>query len=211
MTGPACYCVVDSPTVMPKPSLYAYSPNPKLCRLREKLNHVPIIAAGGLWFWPFTMFWIRFFPPLRPFTFTEPFPPTPVFAACAAACCLPLLAPSAYFRPFSFERGRFYPRLGIKLFRRFAPDGDWVNARLRRVDASYRAIRGRAALREHVPATLLNERVHLVLCLAGVFTAIYALKLNEVILAVVLTIGNVPFNVYPVMHQRYKRARLRRA
>ncbi len=178
-------------------------------RLRERLNNVPIVVGCAIWFVPMTMFWGRFYPPLRPFKFEAPAPSVTTFAACLAVCLLPYALPRAYFRPRAFERGRFYTRLGVKYFRLLATDGDLINRRLRALDPAYRAVRTRASLRAHIQGAYSTERGHLAFFLAGLFTAGFALNLNEVVRAAILSAGNVAFNLYPLMHQRYKRARLR--
>lgn len=181
-----------------------------LRRTRDRWNNVPIVVAGILWLMPLTMFWIRFFPPVRPFHFVAAVPPLWLVAACVGVCCIPLALPRAYFQSRSFERGNFYPRLGVKRFRRVAPDGDWINRKLQTIDPDYRAIRNRNELKKHIAGTYTNERAHLVLFLTGIFTVAYSVSLHELALPAILMVGNVVFNLYPIMHQRYKRARLRR-
>ena len=178
-------------------------------RRRDRWNTLAILIPGQ-WFSLMAIFWGRFFPPLRPFGFKAAPPPAMGVAICCAVSCLPFLLPRGYFRPRSFERGRFYPRLGLRLFRHVAPDGDFINGRLRRADPSYRVVRNRAALREHIAGTYSNERWHLAFFLAGSFTAVFAARIGEPVFAALIAILNVAFNLYPVMHQRYKRARLRR-
>jgi hypothetical protein len=39
---------------------------------------------------------------------------------------------------------------------------------------------------------------------------IFAVRIGEPVFAALIAILNVAFNLYPVMHQRYKRARVRR-
>ncbi|HYP09800.1 MAG TPA: hypothetical protein VER03_26485 [Bryobacteraceae bacterium] len=192
-------------------SAYAFSDHPQVRRTRDRLNNWPIAIAGILWLLPMSGFWTRFIPALRPFDFDAPFPPLGIFLGGIALCCAPLLLPESYYRPKGFERGRLYPSLGLRLFRRWAPDGDFINRRLRAIDPDYRAVRSRAALKEHIRSTHSNERAHLVLLLAGLLTAVFALALNELTRAALLIPGNIAFNLYPVMHQRYKRARLRRS
>ncbi len=177
-------------------------------RLRDRLNTIALVLPGQ-WLGLMTIFWMRFFPPLRPFNFTIPVPATLPFLICIGLSLLPFVLPKAYFRPKSFERGKFYPRLGIRWFRYLAPDGEFINRRLRRIDPSYQVILNRAALRNHIQGTYSNERWHSAFFLAGLFTQIFALITGQYVWAILLTITNITFNLYPAMHQRYKRARLR--
>jgi hypothetical protein len=182
--------------------------NARIQRLRDRFNTIALVLPGQ-WIGLMTVFWMRFFPPLRPFNFTTSAPAILPFVICLLLSLLPFVLPKAYFRPRAFERGKFYPRLGIRWFRYFAPDGEFINQRLRRIDPSYQVVYNRAALRSHIQGTYSNERWHSAFFLSGLFTQIFAVMTGQYIWAVWLTITNIAFNLYPVMHQRYKRARLR--
>ena len=154
-------------------------------------------------------YWMRFLPPLRPFDFHAAAPPAWMLLAAAAVVALPAFLPQAWFVPRWFERGGFYPALGLRWFRAVAPDGDWINRRLRRLDPSYRVVRDRRTRAEHVAGSVVSERWHTSWLLLGLVTAGSAAATHQYGWAVVVTLFNVLFNLYPVMHQRYKRARLR--
>ena len=155
------------------------------------------------------VFWGRFVPALRPVDFDVPAPHPLTLAAWLVLCASPAALPAGYFRPWAFERGRFYPRLGLRVFRRIATDGDWVIRRLRRIDPRYRIVTGRRSLEAHLAGTITNERWHLAFAIAGFETAGFALITSQYAWALAIAVLNVAFNAYPVMHQRYKRARLR--
>jgi hypothetical protein len=178
-------------------------------KLRDRLN-LTVLFLPGQWLSLMVVFWMRFVPCMRPFAFHTPAPALAPVAACLLLCLLPLALPRAWFRTRAFERGSLYPALGLRLFRFVAPDGDFVNSRLRRIDPSYRGVATRAALIDHLSGTLTNERSHLVLFLLGTFTQAFAFFTGEVAWAAVLAVFNLAFNLYPVMHQRYKRARAKR-
>lgn len=182
--------------------------NAEVERLRDRYNTIALILPGQ-WLGLMAVFWMRFFPPLRPFNFIIPAPETLSFVICLGLSLLPFVLPQTYFRPKAFERGKFYPRLGIRWFRYLAPDGEFINRRLRRIDPSYQVVYNIATLRSHIQGTYSNERWHSAFFLGGLFTQIFALLTGQYIWALVLTITNIVFNLYPVMHQRYKRARLR--
>jgi hypothetical protein len=186
----------------------AHQSNSDVERLRDRLNTLVVAVAGQ--FLPLVaLYWIRFLPPLRPFDFHAPAPPPWVLLSCAGALVLPFLLPRSYFRPRAFARGRLYPALGVRVFRTFATDGDLINRRLRRLDPGYRAVRDRDALATHIAGTTLNERWHTSWLLLGIITAVSAVATQQYWWAIVVTLFNVAFNLYPVMHQRYKRARRR--
>jgi hypothetical protein len=178
---------------------------------RERWNDLIRAAGFALWIFPMAQFWMRFFPPLRPFDFHAPAPHWSLLIAGLTFCAVPYALPAHWFQPLSFEKGPFYPRLGLRLFRLLAPDGDLAKRRLRKLDSGYRVIRNRSDLRKHIAEGISGERTHLAFLLAGFCTAAYAWRLGEAGIATALVLGNVVYNLYPVFHQRYKRVRAARS
>jgi len=178
-------------------------------RQRQRLNSLAL-AVPGQFLSLVSIYWLRFVPALRPFDFEAPGPPRWFLLICAAGLLVPHILPSAYFKPRAFERGGFYPALGLRWFRLVAPDGDWINRRLQRIDPSYRVIRDRRTRAEHLSGSVTNERWHTSWLILGLVTAGWALRTQQFGWAVAVTMFNVAFNLYPVLHQRYKRARVRR-
>lgn len=175
-------------------------------RLRTRLNTLVLLVPGQ--FLPIVaVYWLRFVPALRPVTFDVPAPRPEVLLACAAVLAGPFLLPRGWFQPRAFERGALYPALGLRLFRAVATDGDWINSRLRRLDPAYRVVRDRRTRDEHIAGTILNERWHTAWLLLGLVTAGSAVATRQFGWAIAVTVFNAAFNLYPVMHQRYKRAR----
>ena len=112
-------------------------------------------------------------------------------------------------RPFELD-GRLYELLGVRQFKRFASAGDFFNDRRRRSDPEFRNVRNYSSAIEWEARTRFNELAHLGnlvfsvvmlvwLCLEGRFTWIVPILFLNLIL-----------NVYPIMLQRYNRARIRR-
>ena len=178
-------------------------------RLRCRLN-ILVLVLPGQFLSIVAAYWFRFVPSFRALDFHVPAPPLWVLLAGAAVVALPAFLPSAYFVPRSFERGGLYPALGLRWFRKVAPDGDWINRRLRHLDPSYRVVRDRRTRAEHLAGTILNERWHTSWLLLGLLTAVFAAVTRQYGWVIVLSVFNVAFNLYPVLHQRYKRARAER-
>jgi len=119
-----------------------------------------------------------------------------------AAAVFAALGPSAgYYRPRPFEASReFYARLGVRFFRRFVPLGDCANRLTRRAVPDYRVVRSPADVAKAEQFGRFSERVHttfLVFLLPPTFWGLAQLILF-----------NGLFNLYPVLLQRYTRARL---
>jgi hypothetical protein len=166
--------------------------------------------AGG-WLGPIVMFWMYVWGPLRPFAYPGgDLLPGAWFSILVVACiALWWVMPRSYFEIRSFERaGRFYEALGVLLFRRFAPDGDFANRWERRKNPQYRVIRGRRSAADFRVRTEQSERGHLVLFALGSVSGLYAWSLGWHGWAVYLGVGNVVVNVYPILLQRYTRGRL---
>ena len=173
-----------------------------------------MIAAMCLgWFVPILQFWGAAWGPLRPFSYSPgDFAPSwPAFALVFLGCFLPCALPRAYYRPDAPPFLRFYEALGIRAFRAFATNGDWINRAARRADPSYRVLRDAPAARNFAAAMESGERGHLVLFCIGGASAAYATYIGWYGWAVVLALGNLVFNLYPVLLLRYNRARLLRA
>lgn len=181
---------------------------PDVERLRNRLNLLVLVLPGQ--FLPIVAaYWLRFVPALRPSDFEVPAPGPGLLLTCAAALALPFVLPRGWFRPRRIERRSLYNALGLQMFRAVATDGDWINNRLRRLDPTYRVIRDRRTRDAHIAGTILNERWHTSWLLLGLVTAASAIATRQYGWALVVTVFNAAFNLYPVLHQRYKRARLR--
>jgi hypothetical protein len=172
-------------------------------------DFLPIAAISGGWLGPIVLFWLSAFGPLRAFEdAADPTPHVGWFLAGLAACVLPRWMPAAWFAARDWERGRLYERLGVRWFRQWVPDGDRANRSRRQRDPSHRLIRGQASASAFVERTIGGEVGHLILLVAGVLTTVYAASIGHTAFAIFVTAGNVVLNVYPILLQRYTRARI---
>jgi Glycosyl-4,4'-diaponeurosporenoate acyltransferase len=176
------------------------------------LNALPIAAMSLLFLGPMLQFWLRVWGPLRPFGVPEVPPPAPgAILLCLAICFAVYWLPDAYYRTRAVEStGRLYEALGVRLFRQVVPNGDLINRARRRRDPGFRVVPNATAAAAYVPKTEQGERGHFVLLLFGAFTTAYAVSIGWHAWAFVLTAGNILMNLYPMLLQRYTRARLAR-
>jgi len=188
-----------------KPPAFAVPAFVDIEKRRRQWNAIPLAVGVGLGLAPIAVFWMRFFRPLRPFAFTAHAPTWPWILLGVIACFTPYAAPASLFR--RQIRSPRWP--GMDLFHRAAPDGVWINARLRAIDPAYRVIRNRAGLLEHLHMGERGERAHWMFLILSALTSVYALRIGEPLTAALLLAGNVIYNVYPILHQRSKRARAR--
>lgn len=177
------------------------------------LNLVPFASMAGGWLGPLMMFWLYVWGPLRPFAYPsgDLLPEAWFWILVAASIGLWWALPRGYFRVFGFERsGRLYELLGVRVFRRFAPNGDFANRWERRRDPDFRMIRSRKTAAAFIVRTMQSERGHLVLLALGIVSAAYASSIGWQGWAIYLSAGNVVVNVYPILLQRYTRSRIDR-
>jgi hypothetical protein len=102
--------------------------------------------------------------------------------------------PEQYYRIKRFElSGRIYEGIGIRCFKRFVPNGDYINRLARRRDARYRVLRDKASIFEFEAGTRIAERCHLLSLLVMLPSASYALMsgLNGFALAIVLAASEI--------------------
>ena len=121
------------------------------------------------------------------------------------------MLPPTFYRCWEGGRGfRVYDSIGVRVFKRFVPNGDLINRWARRLEPRYRLVRDEASARAWPDGPRDSERSHLVLLLMGAFTAAYADRIGWHGWALGLTAGNVVFNLYPILLQRYTRCRIAR-
>jgi len=183
-------------------------PGPALEARRNAANMVARVAVGAaiglFWLCPMGLFLYALWKDGRPFSMVK----------CAAGMSMAVLAlvlPAGYYRPRPFElSGRFYARLGVRWFKRWTPDGDHVVRYIRRFVPDYRILPGRGSLADLDLRTRRSEQGHLLWLLVSAAPIAYAMISGWAVLASWLVLGNLVVNVYPIMLQRYTRARVRR-
>jgi hypothetical protein len=172
------------------------------------VNIIPFAIMCGGWIVPLLKFWSYVFGFMRPAGYPagELAPPLAAVAVVFLACLTPWWLPASYYAVRRFEQsGRLYEILGVRWFRNFVPDGDLAN-RWRRV----RIVTNRHLAAAFVERTKLSEKSHLVLLLIGVATCIYAWQIGWRGWAIYLAVANILVHSYPILLQRYTRARLQR-
>ena len=132
----------------------------------------------------------------------------PVWLASAVGSRLP----ERYYRCHSFERRRrLYEMLGVHYFRFLVPHGDGINWLVRRSQPGYRVVRDRLTLADYEARTRRAEAFHLGCLLVMAPAAMYATFAGWSGMALWLTLPSIPLHLYPVLLQRYTRARMAKA
>lgn len=174
--------------------------------LIDQANLIVIAAMSSLWGAAVLVFWLQVFGPLLPTgTLAPPRPSVLGWLFWFALSFAPCLLPSVYFQPRALEIP-LDERLGVRLFRRFATNGDLINRWVRRHDPTYHVLRGRASLAAHIGGTYRGQIGHAVLLLMGAWTAVYVARIGWMGWALYVAVSNILFNLYPILLQRYTRA-----
>jgi hypothetical protein len=116
-----------------------------------------------------------------------------------------------YFNLRRFELdGRLYEILGVRQFKRLASAGDFFNYRRRRYDPGFRNVTNYSSAIEWESHTRFNEVAHLGNLLFNLVMIIWlCFRARYAWIGLILFL-NLILNVYPIMLQRYNRARIRR-
>jgi hypothetical protein len=133
----------------------------------------------------------------------------PVIALTFLCVVIGVGLPSSYFRLRRAEaNGRVYSALGVRRFRNIVAYGGPMVRLMRRIDpAAYTRLK-KSTLAERERRTRKTEKIHWAMLLGTIPAAVWAVWQREYWFAAYLLAANVPMNVYPILLQRYTRARL---
>lgn len=174
-------------------------------RDESKANLFPFAIVCAAWLAPLLKFWILVW------AGRDAAPRPWAFALACLVCIAPWWLPRSFYGTRNFEAtGRIYELLGVRTFRMLVPNGDLVNRWRRRSDRSFRVITNRASAASFVQRTITGEKTHLVSLLIGFACSLYAWHIGWHGWAVYFFGANIAFNVYPILLQRYTRARISR-
>ena len=115
-----------------------------------------------------------------------------------------------YFEPRAFETSNFYPCLGVRIYKKFLPTSGELITRLRRIDRLKIVTTGgrRQALQNYELQTRKWEWRHLVSAVLLQAWAVVGGALVGTNQFWVSSAINLVVNVYPIMVQRFNRARI---
>ncbi|MEX6688853.1 hypothetical protein QTN47_15200 [Danxiaibacter flavus] len=102
---------------------------------------------------------------------------------------------------------RTYNKLGIRIVRKYAQDGDLINRLIRKKYPGYKP-HIQPNFRKHIGKTYFYEKFHFVCLLFFLLTTVLAFMQEKIILGSLITIANILYNVYPILLQQYNRLRI---
>jgi len=162
------------------------------------------VVITVFWIVPMLIFWYRAWDARAPLV-------SMAYLISSAAGLMAAFLPDSYFRPRAFElSGSLYETAGVQRFGRYMMHGDYMNRRIRKIIPGYRVIGGRDSMHRIEAHTRESERGHIVWLLSGVPPAIYAIVSGWSKFAAYFVVVNIILNIYPILLQRYTRARIYR-
>jgi hypothetical protein len=105
------------------------------------------------------------------------------------------------------KRTIFYKRLKVHLFKKYATNGDIINKNIRKQFPNHRNIHTLLSIQKKLTETYTTEKAHLVFLIFSFLTSFYASIMKHFFLAIIITVGNIIFNLYPIFLQQYNRIR----
>jgi hypothetical protein len=134
-----------------------------------------------------------------------------VFYLFSGISLLAVLLPNSFYDSIQLSQSTsFYKKIGVKLVNKFTQDGDLINSLMRRKIPHYKTIYSKnSSVKKLVNQTYVFEKFHFSFFVFFTLTAIYAFIKNKFHWAIVLSVLNVIFNVYPNLLQQYIRIKLR--
>ncbi|MDB5246635.1 MAG: hypothetical protein JWQ40_1029 [Segetibacter sp.] len=127
----------------------------------------------------------------------------------SAVSILPYFFPNSHFNRFVIGRSAgFYKKIGIGLIQKYTQDGPVIYRLIRKKFPGYKVLDGKKEMKKQLSKTYFFEKFPAALLLFFLLATWYALVHNQTGWAVIITINNVFYNVYPILLQQYIRLRI---
>ena len=123
---------------------------------------------------------------------------------------IPIFFPNSFFDTIQLSRSTaFYKRIGVKYINKFAQNGAFLNQYLRNKYPKFKPIStNKSSITKHYYQTYFFEKFHFSLFIFFLAVTVYALVKSYFLWALILSICNLFYNVYPNLLQQYIRLKL---
>ena len=128
-----------------------------------------------------------------------------------ALSIIPGFLPNSFYDRLQIGRTtRIYRKLGVGFVNKLAQNGTIINRMIKKKFPGYKMIiRERSSINKLLQQTYMFEKFHFIMfVLFGLLTS-HALIHNHLWWAIIITITNVLYNIYPNLLQQYVRLKLR--
>lgn len=128
---------------------------------------------------------------------------------CIGFASLALLLPHSFFELRTFEKcGSVYDRLGVKKFKWFVNNGDGMRMVFRFFFPGAIEPNNARSMQQWLKQGVTNERVHWSSLFGTAPAAVWAACSGRELFTIYFILANIPANIYPILLQRFTRARL---
>ena len=133
-----------------------------------------------------------------------------IFFLLLGTSLITLFLPNAFFDFIQLSKKRsFYQRIGVRFINKFAQNGYLLNRYLRSKHPNYRAIsKAKASIKKQLSQTYFFEKFHFCLFIFFSSVTVYAIIKDYPVWAVIFSISNLLYNIYPNLLQQYIRVKL---
>jgi len=122
----------------------------------------------------------------------------------------PLFLPNSFLHAIQLSKTtRLYKKWGVHFIGKLAQNGYFINTLIRKKYPGYKIVSAtEKSVKKLLSQTYMYEKFHLSLFIFFTLTTIYALSKHFYKWAIILTIINVFYNIYPNLLQQYIRVKL---
>lgn len=163
---------------------------------RQILNQLINLFWSVLAFAPVIAFWLAAGPGVS------------MFVLIAISLCVLFLPENMYSRMQVSENPVHYEKIGVKIFRIFTQDGDMITRVLAKDQGRIKIGKMREGLLSLGKKIAVYERYHLTCLVFFLLTTLYAAVRADFAIAVIITMANVLYNLYPLFLQQYNKLRV---
>jgi Glycosyl-4,4'-diaponeurosporenoate acyltransferase len=169
----------------------------KINRLAATYNMIPNLIWSTLFLLPITVFCITFLNSKSVFILL-------------GLSLIPIFFPNSFFDLIQISKNTaFYKRIGVKHINKFAQNGDFLNRYLRNKYPNFKAVSlNKSSIDKQFHQTYFFEKFHFSLFIFFTATTIYSVAKGHLVWALILSICNLLYNIYPNLLQQYIRLKL---
>jgi len=127
-----------------------------------------------------------------------------------AISVIPGFFPNSFYDSIQIGRTtRVYKKLGVGIVNKLAQNGAIINRLVRKKFQGYRTLmHERSSVNKLLEQTYMFEKFHFIMFVFFILITVYALVKNHFWWAIIITITNVLYNIYPNLLQQYIRLKL---
>jgi len=130
---------------------------------------------------------------------------------CIALSIIPGFFPNSFYDRIQIARStRTYKKLGVGFVNKLAQNGTIINRVIKKKFPDYKMIMPeRSSINRLLQQTYMFEKFHFIMFVFFILIASYALAKTNFWWAIIITITNLLYNIYPNLLQQYIRLKLR--